>query len=132
MAQKNGSVMWQDVISFDNAWLKANGLYNSETGWISTTALQHAVREGMRVVVKQEELKASMRWTASIHYNTDHVHTSMWPQPTRVKQMFKDKETGEMYEACRGARKKSTLDKFKSTGANALLNRDQNWPGSQS
>ena len=31
LAQKNKSIMWQDVFSFDNLWLEKNGLYNSRT-----------------------------------------------------------------------------------------------------
>lgn len=128
LAQKNGSCMWQDVISFDNAWLAENGFYNPETGWLNKGALHQAVHEGMRTMMHAEGLEVSGVWTGSIHYNTDnvHVHVAMAePDPTRAKQVFKDKKTGEMYEARRGSRKKSTLDKFKSAVANALLNRDQ-------
>ncbi|MDD9150464.1 MULTISPECIES: MobP2 family relaxase [unclassified Sporolactobacillus] len=127
-AQENGSCMWQDVISFDNAWLAANGFYNPQTGWLNKGALQRSIRSGMRAMMHAEGLEVSAIWTASIHYNTGniHVHVAMVePQPTRAKQVFKDKETGEMYEARRGSRKKSTLDKMKSTVANALLNRDR-------
>ena len=31
MAQKNGSLMWQTVISFDNWWLDENGIYSHDT-----------------------------------------------------------------------------------------------------
>ena len=31
-AQSNGSNMWQEVFSFDNEFLEANGLYDSENG----------------------------------------------------------------------------------------------------
>jgi hypothetical protein len=30
-AQKNNSIMWQDVITFHNPWLQENGLYDAST-----------------------------------------------------------------------------------------------------
>ncbi len=30
-AHENGSIMWQDVISFHNHWLEKQGIYNEKT-----------------------------------------------------------------------------------------------------
>ncbi|MFT9116835.1 MAG: MobP2 family relaxase [Sporolactobacillus sp.] len=127
-AQTNGSVMWQDVLSFDNTWLQANGFYHSETGWLNKDGLQRAIRSGVRAMLHAEGLDVSAVWTASIHYNTDNIHVhvaSVEPEPTRPMKQYCDRESGQLIEGRRGSRKQSTLDKFKSAVANALLNRDQ-------
>lgn len=127
-AQKKDSVMWQDVISFENAWLEKNGFYTPKTHWLNETAIQNAIREGMRVALKEEGLDATAIWSAAIHINTGniHVHVAMVePEPTKPYQQFIDKKTGKAYTARRGSRKKTTLDKFKSKVANSLLDRDR-------
>ncbi|MBH0158701.1 hypothetical protein IHV10_20160 [Fictibacillus sp. 5RED26] len=127
-AQENDSVMWQDVISFDNAWLENNGFYKEETGWINESAIQQAVRKGMDVVLQQESMEESAVWAASLHFNTDNIHVHVAivePHPTKPYGIYTDKKTGETYEARRGNRKKTTLDKFKSKVANSLLDRDK-------
>ncbi|MCA1028844.1 MobP2 family relaxase [Cytobacillus kochii] len=128
IAQENDSVMWQDVISFDNKWLEENGLYNSETGWINEGALQKSIRKGMNEVLTKEKMKESAVWSASIHFNTDNIHVhiaSVEPYPTKEYGTYMNKSTGEYYQARRGNRKKSTLDNFKSKVANTLLDRDK-------
>lgn len=127
-AQENKSVMWQDVISFDNVWLEKNGLYASQTGWINEGAIQNAVRQGMQTVLKEEGMEESGVWSASIHFNTDNIHVHIAlvePYPTREMGVFKDKKTGQEYTARRGNRKRKTLDKFKSKVANTILDRDK-------
>lgn len=127
-AQENDSVMWQDVISFNNKWLAKHGLYRPGTGWINEGAIQDSIRSAMKVVMSEEGLEASGIWSASIHLNTDHIHVhiaTVEPEPTRKYQTFKDKESGEEYTARRGYRHKKTLDLFKSKVANSLVNRDQ-------
>lgn len=128
LAQDNDSVMWQDVVSFDNKWLEENKIYNPETGWINEGAIQNAIRKGMDVVLRQEQMEESAVWSASIHFNTDNIHVHIAivePYPTKEYGVYKDKNTGELYQARRGNRKKSTLDKFKSKVANTLLDRDK-------
>ncbi|NEU35866.1 hypothetical protein GN156_34995, partial [bacterium LRH843] len=73
-AQKNDSVMWQDVISFDNKWLEERGIYNSKTGWVNEGAIQNSIRKGMEVLLREEQLEQSGVWSAAIHYNTDNIH----------------------------------------------------------
>ncbi|MEK4448620.1 MobP2 family relaxase [Bacillus sp. FSL M8-0052] len=127
-AQKNDSVMWQDVVSFDNKWLEEHGIYNSRTGWINEGAIQKSIRKGMDVLLKEEQLEQSGVWSAAIHYNTDNIHVHIAlvePNPTKEYGVFTNKKTGEIYQARRGNRKKRTLDKMKSTVANTLLDRDR-------
>lgn len=128
LAQKNDSIMWQDVISFNNEWLEKNGLYKSETGWINEGAIQDSVRRGMALVLKEECMEQSGVWSASMHFNTDNIHVHIAlvePHPTKPYKRFVDKETGKEYTARVGNRKAKTLDKFKSKVANNLLERDK-------
>ncbi|QEZ70809.1 hypothetical protein D4A35_17885 (plasmid) [Paraclostridium bifermentans] len=128
LAQKNNSIMWQDVISFNNEWLEKNGLYKSETGWINEGAIQDSVRRGMALVLKEECMEQSGVWSASMHFNTDNIHVHIAlvePHPTKPYKRFTDKKTGKEYTARVGNRKAKTLDKFKSKVANNLLERDK-------
>jgi len=53
-AQENGSILWQDVISFNESWLQEVGV--KENRYIDEQQMLHAT------------------WTAAIHYNTDNIH----------------------------------------------------------
>lgn len=128
LAQKNDSIMWQDVISFDNQFLKEEGIYNPLTGYLNEVAIQESIRVGMKATLQAENMEASAVWTASIHYNTDNIHVHIAivePYPTRDYQQFRNKKTGELYSARRGSRKQNTLDLMKSKVANNLLDRDK-------
>ncbi|KLV14952.1 MobP2 family relaxase [Bacillus altitudinis] len=127
-AQENDSVMWQDVISFDNKWLEEHGIYNSKNGWVNESAIQRSIRKGMDVLLKEEQIQNSAVWSAAIHFNTDNIHVHVAivePNPTREYRTYENKQTGEMYQARRGSRKLKTLDKMKSAVANKLLDRDK-------
>ncbi|MDR2834124.1 MAG: relaxase MobL [Streptococcaceae bacterium] len=127
-AQKNDSVMWQDVISFDNKWLEKYGMYDSKTGHLASGKLMDSVRLGMSRILEKEKMAHSAIWSAAIHYNTDNIHVHVAivePEPTRSYQEFTDKETGEKYLARRGLRSVGYLDEFKSIVANHLVNRDK-------
>ncbi|MEK4566994.1 MobP2 family relaxase [Alkalihalobacillus sp. FSL R5-0424] len=109
-AQSNGSVMWQDVISFNNDWLAEKGIYNPKTGSLNEQKLKDVARKSMHNMQEKEGLSGSAVWSGAIHYNTDniHIHLAMVePHPTRE----------------RGKRKPLTLDKMKSTVVNEISNR---------
>ncbi|HAB8811063.1 TPA_asm: hypothetical protein GYS95_12490 [Listeria monocytogenes] len=128
LAQKNDSIMWQDVISFDNQFLKEEGIYNPVTGYLNEVAMQESIRVGMKATLQAEKMEASAVWTASIHYNTDNIHVHIAivePHPTREYSTYQDKKTGEFYQARRGLRKQNSLDLMKSKVANNLLDRDK-------
>ncbi|SFQ46369.1 MobP2 family relaxase [Priestia endophytica] len=110
-AQKNQSIMWQDVITFHNPWLQENGLYDAKTKTVDEQKLMDATRESMQEMLKKEGLKKTAVWSAAIHHNTDNVHihiATVEPYPTRK----------------RGKRKPKTLDAMKSKVVNHLLDRD--------
>ncbi|PGZ75922.1 hypothetical protein COE55_19665 [Priestia megaterium] len=111
-AQKNNSIMWQDVITFHNPWLQENGLYDADTHTVDEKKLMDITRQSMKEMLKRERLNESAIWSAAIHYNTGNIHihiATVEPQPTRE----------------RGKRKPKTLDAMKSTVVNQILNRGE-------
>jgi len=111
-AQKKNSIMWQDVITFDNDWLQKRGVYDSKTHTLDEDALKQVTRKSMQAMMKKEGLQESAVWSAAIHYNTDNIHihvATVEPNPTRE----------------RGKRKPKTLEAMKSEVINGLLDRTQ-------
>ncbi|MED3867135.1 MobP2 family relaxase [Priestia megaterium] len=111
-AQKNNSIMWQDVITFHNPWLQENGLYDADTHTVDEKKLMDITRQSMKEMLKRERLNESAVWSAAIHYNTGNLHihiATVEPQPTRE----------------RGKRKPKTLDAMKSKVVNQILNRGE-------
>ncbi len=92
-AQKNGSILWRPVISFDdnNRWLEETGLYNREDGNLRTDKLKEYTSLMMSELIARENLSGAL-WCGSIHFNTDniHIHIAMAEiHPTREKGKFK-------------------------------------------
>ncbi|GAB2023086.1 hypothetical protein RyT2_21600 [Pseudolactococcus yaeyamensis] len=124
LAYDNESVMWQDVFSFDNAWLVEKGFLNPKTNELDELKIQSATRAGMNQMLKHEGLLDSAVWTASIHYNTKNIHVhvaTVEPYPTRENKRLVDKETGEICMEGKGNRSRKTLRAMKSGFANDLL-----------
>jgi len=121
-AQKNGSLMWQNVISFDNRWLEEQGIYESKTKTLNENKLKEITRLAMGQMLENENMKSSAVWSASIHFNTDNVHihiAAVEPNPTREKKTYNGKEQ------YKGRLKPDTLFKMKSKIANNILDRSQ-------
>ncbi|SEI13502.1 hypothetical protein SAMN05192559_11735 [Halobacillus karajensis] len=74
-AQKKNSIMWQDVITFDNDWLQKRGVYDPKTHTLDEDALKQVTRISMQSMMKKEGLQESAVWSAAIHYNTDNSAT---------------------------------------------------------
>lgn len=128
VAQKNGSPMWQDVISFDNAWLEKNGLYVSETKELDEEKVRNVVRQMMGELLKSEKMEESAIWSASIHYNTDNIHVhvaTVEPHPTRPTKRIYNEKRNQWETQYRAKRKQKTLDKMKSKVANTILDRSE-------
>lgn len=123
-AAKNGSVMWQDVFSFDNQWLVQHGYLDERTNQLKEEKIHEAIRLAMATMLSEEGMTDSAVWTASIHYNTDNIHVhvaTVEPYPTREKKKFVDPETGELVTEVKGYRSRKTMRKMKSVFANQLL-----------
>ncbi|PEQ70248.1 MobP2 family relaxase [Bacillus thuringiensis] len=111
-AHENGSIMWQDVISFHNPWLEKQGIYDEKTKTLDEKKLMDVTRLMMKEMQKREGLEKSSIWSAAIHFNTDNIHihvATVEPFPTRE----------------RGKRKPKTLDAMKGKVVNNLLDRKQ-------
>lgn len=111
-AQKNKSIMWQDVISFHNPWLEEHGIFDTKSDYLDEEKLMNVTRLAMKEMVKREKLNKSAIWSAAIHYNTDNIHVhiaTVEPFPTRE----------------RGKRKPKTLDAMKSNVISNILERSE-------
>lgn len=96
-AQENKSLMWQDVISFDNDFLEKYGLYNSENKKLDDKKLKQAARIAVSDMLEREGMSNSAVWSGAIHYNTDNIHIHVAivePEPTRPKRTFNSKYGG--------------------------------------
>ena len=134
-AQRNQSLMWQHVISFDNSWLEKHGHYNPVTHDLDEATVMRATRNAMTELIHNEKMEGAV-WTASIHYNTDniHVHIAMVePHPTREKyypvdkqgQRIKDPKTGEEVWEYRGKLHPQNLSRIKSQVASAIADQSE-------
>lgn len=127
-AEKNGSPMWQDVISFDNRWLIKQSLLDEKTGKLDETKIKKTVREAVRVMLRTEKMEDTAVWSAAIHYNTDNIHihiATVEPIPTRPVKRVLNKETQRWENQRRAKRKQGTLDKMKSKVVNLLVDRTE-------
>ncbi|PHE83664.1 hypothetical protein COF81_30685, partial [Bacillus pseudomycoides] len=112
LAQKNKSIMWQDVITFDNDWLAEHGVYDPRTRTVDETKLMDVTRLAMKEMLKREKLEHTAVWSGAIHYNTDNLHihvATVEPFPTRD----------------RGKRKQKTLDAMKGKVVQNIMDRGQ-------
>lgn len=124
-AQRNGSLMWQTVISFDNDFLAKNGLFDTVTGKLEDDKLREYTRKSMGVILEKENLSDAV-WSASIHYNTDNIHVhvaTVQPKPSWAEDMGRCRSThGRLYQ--RGKFQQRNIDAGKSAFANSIA-RDQ-------
>ena len=127
-AQKNESIMWQDVVSFDTRWLIEQKFYDERNDVLNEEKIMNAVRSAMKEQLRLEKLENSAVWTGAIHYNEKHhihVHIAIVePEPTRPFGTFRRRD-GTTYEARKGFRSKKSVDRFKSQIMSQLLDRDQ-------
>ena len=89
-AQSNKSVMWQTVISFDNRWLKQNGIISENDDAIDEAKLQEVARGGVNRMLEAEKLDNAV-WSGAIHFNTDNIHihiATVEPVPMREKKEY--------------------------------------------
>lgn len=119
LAQKNKSMMWQDVFSFRNEWLIENGYLNPKTNVLDERKIRDAIRKSMSELTKDKG-ENELIWSASIHYNTKHIHihvASVELKPNEKELKLPTKE--------RGKRKLSSLKTMKSKFINEMRNRDE-------
>lgn len=134
VAQDNGSLMWQTVISFDNSWLAKYGLYDLDTKVIHEKALQKIVRVSVNKMLEKEGLENAV-WSGSFHYNTDNLHVhiaTVEPIPSREKRRYiqKDEKGNVLYDKngnkktvleYKGVFKLSSIEECKSMVVNQII-----------
>lgn len=111
-SQRKGSIMWQDVISFDNQWLKENGVYDSKTNTVNEVKLKDITRDAMGNMLDKNNITSDAIWTGSIHYNTDNIHIHL-----ATVELNPKKE--------RGKRTLSSLEDMKSQYVNKIMDRSK-------
>ena len=139
-AEKNGSLQWKFVGSFDNEWLKENQILDPD-GAVQEQTLKKAVRVMMERLIKEENFIPSQTiWAASFHHNTDnlHFHISLVEKensrelvkrrkkkiekslsPTGMQLRFY-RDQGVEFLQPKGKLKQATLEKMKSAFLNEL------------
>lgn len=109
-SQSKGSLLWQDVISFDNEWLKEMKVLKDNG--IDDKKLQQATRNAVNEMLKKEGMVDSAVWTAAIHYNTDNIHVHIAIVQTKDFRQ-------------RGKRKQKSIDTMKSKVVNTIMDRSK-------
>ena len=106
-AQENGSILWQDVISFDNAWLRETGVLHEDL--VDEKRLIQATRNAVEAMLQKEKMVHAY-WIGAVHYNTDNIHIHVAIV-----------ETSHMRE--RGKRKPKSIELMKSKVIHSLADR---------
>lgn len=119
-AYQNGSLLWQGVISFDNAFLAEQGLYDIATGQVDQKAIKAAMRDMMPTLIQKEGLSDSAFWWGNIHLNTDNVHIHFGlseVESNREKIFYRPRGRMEY----KGNFSQKTINRFKSGVYHGLL-----------
>lgn len=115
-AEQNGSIMWQDVVSFNNNFLEKEKIYDPIKNTLDEKRLISASKKMMNSFIEKEKLNEPY-WVGAIHRNTDNIHihfSTVERKPSRP-----EKEYEGNYES-RGKRKQSTIDSMKTSFVNEL------------
>lgn len=145
-AQKNESIMWQTVISFDNRWLNQYGIINDDGTLIDEGKLKEVARGAVRRMLENEKLENAV-WSGAIHFNTDNLHihvATVEPIPMREKKEYvqynyryekgkrikepilNDKGEPVVKMEYKGRFKQSSIEKCKSHVVKELVNDKEN------
>lgn len=119
-AYRNESLLWQGVVSFDNAFLAEQGLYNLETHQVDQTALKQVMRETIPQLIKAEGLSETAFWWGNIHLNTDNIHIHFGLSELKSNREKIYYEPRQQWEY-RGNFKQKSLNQVKSTVYHGLL-----------
>lgn len=120
-AYQNGSLLWQGVISFDNAFLAQQGLYDTATGQVDQQAIKAVIRDALPKLIAKEGLSDSSFWWANIHLNTENIHVHFGLselQSAREKIFYQPRGRMEY----KGNFSQKTISKLKSDVFHGLLN----------
>ncbi|MFC3928837.1 MobP2 family relaxase [Streptococcus caprae] len=119
-AYQNGSLLWQGVISFDNAFLAEQGLYDVATDQVDQKAIKAVMRDMMPTLIQKEGLSDSAFWWGNIHLNTDNIHIHFGlseVESNRDKIFYRPRGRMEY----KGNFSQKTINRFKSGIYHGLL-----------
>lgn len=111
--QSRGSILYQDVISFDNNWLEENGVYDSKTKNVDEDKLKEVTRQAMKEMHEKNKMGNNLVWSGAVHHNTDNIHIHVATVDLAPP------------ENQRGKRKLKTIESMKSTFVNKIQDRSQ-------
>lgn len=99
-AEERGSVLWQDLFSFDTDWLIDHGLCDPESHQFDEKRIADTIRSTMDLVIQKEGLQQPL-YCFAFHKNTDnlHAHVSMverHPSRPMIRVQHTDPETGRV------------------------------------
>jgi hypothetical protein len=122
-AQKNGSLEWLMLFSFDEEFLREHNLITEEG--LHEERIKDCTRKAVSTLLKKEDLSDAV-WSASIHqnlkvHNNYHVHISaVEPTPswTAGAGRCRTKSDGSLYQ--RGKLKNTSIKAAKSSFISAL------------
>src|SRR5699024_7708218 len=117
-ARNDNRILWQDVYSFDNEFLKSQGLYNSKSKELDSKTLISSVRESMKQFKKDGDIN-NLIWTGTIHRNTDNIHIHV-ASVNMDENIQRDSEGIQ-----KGFRSEKTVDNMKSKFINNVIDRNQ-------
>lgn len=122
-AQRQGSLLWKPVISFDNDWLIDNGLMDPETKEVDEEELRRCTRKAVSALLKKEGLPNGF-WAGAIHKNTDHIHIHLAivdPNPSWVAGRGRcfENENGELEQ--KGKFRQESIKAFKRSFVNSVI-----------
>ncbi len=116
---KKGGLLWKPIISFDNDWLKEQGILSGNI--VDEEKLKLTTRHMMSTLLKENSLENNSYWVAQLHYDTDniHIHIAMIEKnPVNVTNMTREEEIEH------GFFPNKSIKKMKSTCVRELANRD--------
>lgn len=120
-AQENSSILWQDVISFDNDYLRQLNVFDPTTGYLDEDGIRKASAAMMKVLEVDEGLNNPF-WTASIHRNTDNIHIHFGiVEAANSRPLKKVVNRNKVHLEPKGRRKLSTIEHMKHTFANSMF-----------
>lgn len=117
-AYQKGGLLWKPIISFDNDWLKEQGVLVENV--IDEEKLKQTTRHMMTSLLKERGLERDVYWVGQLHYDTDNIHfhvAMVEKNPTSVKEM------SEQEEKKHGKFSQKSINQMKSTCVRELANR---------
>jgi len=121
LAEKNGCVNYQDIISFDNDFLIEQGMYEPYSDTLNENAIKEATEKMIDTLIKKENMiKSNTRWMANIHYDTDNIHIHISTTEIENTRPY-IKKSKKYKDEVKGERSEKTLEAMKSSFSNSLL-----------